>query len=167
MADYITKIHTIDGDKQIDYNALANLPDIDSIMKVDDTLTQDGFAADAKTTGDAIDSVRTNINQVSDTIVDLSNIISANYDESIIGLSIDGTTVTCIKGDGSTYSFETQDTNTTHSLGTDTTTGLTKLYATIGSAEDGTMTQKAIKTELDKKVGVVMNDATNTLIFTI
>lgn len=26
MADYITKIRTIDGDKQIDYNALANLP---------------------------------------------------------------------------------------------------------------------------------------------
>jgi len=27
MSDYITKIRTIDGDKQIDYNALANLPD--------------------------------------------------------------------------------------------------------------------------------------------
>lgn len=124
-------------------------------------------AADAKETTKAIESVQTNIDQVSDTVADLSNIISVNYDESIIGLSIDGTTVTCIKGDGSTYSFETQDTNTTYSLGTDTTTGLTKLYATIGSAEDGTMTQKAIKTELDKKVGVVMNNATNTLIFTI
>ena len=91
----------------------------------------------------------------------------ADYNESIIGLSIDGTTITYIKGDGSTHTFETQDTNTTYSLGTDEVTGLTKLYATTGSAEDGTMTQKAIKTELDKKVGVTMDDSANTLIFTI
>lgn len=32
MADYITKVRTIDGDKQIDYNALANLPDLDQIQ---------------------------------------------------------------------------------------------------------------------------------------
>lgn len=103
-------------------------------------------------------------------ITDLSDAfdaITANYNESIIGLSVDGTTVTYIKGDGSVHTFETQDTNTTYSLGTDTTTGLTKLYATIGNAEDGTMTQKAIKTELDKKVGVTIDNAQNTLIFTI
>ena len=93
------------------------------------------------------------------------NVVDANYDESIIGLSVSGTTVTYIKGDGSVHTFETQDTNTTYSLGTDQYTGLTKLYATIGSAEDGTMTQKAIKTELDKKVGVRLNN--NTLVFTI
>ena len=28
MADYITAIRTAEGDKQIDYNALANLPDL-------------------------------------------------------------------------------------------------------------------------------------------
>ena len=28
MADFITKIRTLEGDKQIDYNALANLPDL-------------------------------------------------------------------------------------------------------------------------------------------
>lgn len=28
MADYVTKVRTADGDKQIDYNALANLPDL-------------------------------------------------------------------------------------------------------------------------------------------
>ena len=99
-------------------------------------------------------------------VVDLTSAISTNYDESIIGLSVDGTTVTYIKGDGSVHTFETQDTNTTYSLGTDTVTGLTKLYATTGSAEDGTMTQKAIKTELDKKVGVEVNNTTKTLIFT-
>lgn len=87
--------------------------------------------------------------------------------ETIIGLSVDGRTVTYIKGDGSVHSFETQDNDTTYSLGTDEVTGLTKLYATTGSAEDGTMTQKAIKTELDKKVGVKADDATGTLIFTV
>ena len=92
--------------------------------------------------------------------------VDENYSETIIGLSVDGTTVTYIKGDGSKHTFETQDTNTTYSLGTDTETGRTKLYATTGAAEDGTMTQKAIKTELDKKVGVEVNSATNTLIFT-
>jgi hypothetical protein len=101
-------------------------------------------------------------------VTDLSgafDAMEANYNESIIGLSVDGQTVTYIKGDGSTHTFVTQDTNTTYSLGTDETTGLTKLYATTGSAEDGTMTQKAIKTELDKKVGVSVNSTQ--LIFTI
>lgn len=95
------------------------------------------------------------------------NVVSANYSESIIGLSVDGQVVTYIKGDGSRHTFVTQDTDTTYSIGTDTTTGLTKLYATTGSAEDGTMTQKAIKTELEKKVGVTVDDANGTLIFTI
>ena len=52
--------------------------------------------------------------------------VDENYSETIIGLSVDGTTVTYIKGDGSEHTFETQDTNTTYSLGTDTETGLTK-----------------------------------------
>ena len=98
---------------------------------------------------------------------ELSNTLSTNYDESIIGLSIDGTIITYIKGDGSVHTFETQDTNTTYSLGTDEVTGLTKLYATTGNAEDGTMTQKAIKTELDKKVGVTVDSSQDTLVFTI
>ena len=92
--------------------------------------------------------------------------VRVNYNETIIGLSVDGTTVTYIKGDGTVHTFETQDTNTTYSLGTDEKTGLTKLYATTGSAEDGTMTQKAIQTELDKKVGVEVDISTGTLVFT-
>lgn len=107
------------------------------------------------------------IDEIASTVVDLSNTVSANYDESIIGLSVDGQTITYIKGDGSVHTIITQDTNTEYFLGTDETTGLTKLYATVGSAEDGTMTQKAIKTELDKKVGVAIDDTQNTLIFTI
>lgn len=97
----------------------------------------------------------------------VDNVASANYDESIIGLSVDGQVITYIKGDGSQHTIITQDTNTTYSLATDEVTGLTKLYATIGSAEDGTMTQKAIKTELDKKVGVDIDDSNDMLIFTI
>ena len=93
--------------------------------------------------------------------------LETNYNESIIALSVDGRTVTYVKGDGSTHTFETQDNDTTYSLGTDKVTGLTKLYATTGNAEDGTMTQKAIKTELDKKVGVNIDSTTNTLIFTV
>lgn len=93
--------------------------------------------------------------------------LESAYKENIIGLSIEGRTVTYIKGDGTSHSFETQDNDTTYSLGTDEETGLTKLYATTGNAEDGTMTQKAIKTELDKKVGVKADDATGTLIFTV
>ena len=98
---------------------------------------------------------------------DLQSDILVNYNESIIGLSVDGQVVTYIKGDGSVHTIVTQDTDTTYSLGTDQVTGLTKLYATTGSAEDGTMTQRAIKTELDKKVGVTIDATQNALIFTI
>lgn len=35
MADYITTIRTIDGDRQIDYNALANLPDLSEKSNID------------------------------------------------------------------------------------------------------------------------------------
>ena len=89
-----------------------------------------------------------------------------DFNESIIGLSVDGTTVTYVKADGSVHSFETQDTDTTYSLGTDEVTGLTKLYATTGYAEDGTMTQKAITDELDDKVEVTLNHDEELLIFT-
>lgn len=107
------------------------------------------------------------IDEVSETLDVLSGSVSTNYNESVIALSVDGTTVTYIKGDGSVHTFETQDTNTTYSLATDENSGLTKLYATTGNAEDGTMTQKAIKTELDKKVGVSMDENSDTLVFVI
>jgi hypothetical protein len=128
-----------------------NLLDKPELVELSSDLASSGKAADSKVTGD--------------TIAGVLQTATNNYNESIIGLSVDGQTVTYIKGDGSTHTFVTQDTNTTYSLGTDETTGLTKLYATTGSAEDGTMTQKAIKTELDKKVGVSVNSTQ--LIFTI
>lgn len=42
-------------------------------------------------------------------------------------------------------------TNTTYSVGTASTAGITKLYTGTGTATDGTMTQSAIKTALDSK----------------
>jgi hypothetical protein len=101
------------------------------------------------------------------TIVDvLPFSLTSDPNENIIALEIAGTTITYTKADGSTHSFETQDTNTEYFLGTDEITGLTKLYSSLGENEDGTMTQKAIKTELDKKVGVTTSDDLHRLIFT-
>lgn len=69
----------------------------------------------------------------------------------IKGLSVNGRTITYTKGDGTTGSITTQDTNTTYSTGTASTSGLTKLYTGTGTATDGTMTQAAIKSALDGK----------------
>ena len=53
MAEFITKIRTDEGDKQIDYNALANLPTTDT------TLSVSGKAADAQAVGEALDTMAT------------------------------------------------------------------------------------------------------------
>jgi hypothetical protein len=84
--------------------------------------------------------------------------------------SASGKTVTFTKGDGSTFSITTQDSNTTYATGTTSTAGLTKLYTTTGTATDGTMTQKAIKSQLDGKLSTsgaaasakVLNNSTST-----
>lgn len=66
MSDYIKKIRTTTGDKQIDYTALANLPD----LTVDSTLSRSGKAADAKVIGDKIKAIETQL--------DSSNRVFAN-----------------------------------------------------------------------------------------
>lgn len=66
----------------------------------------------------------------------------------IKGLSVSGKTITYTKGDGTTGTITTQDTNTTYSVGTASALGLTKLYTGTGTATDGTMTQAAINTAL-------------------
>ena len=68
MVDYVTKIRTRDGDKKIDYNGLANLPDIPS---VDESLLNQGDAADAKVTGDKIAELK---NETSELKSDISNL---------------------------------------------------------------------------------------------
>ena len=60
MSEYITRILTSKGEKQINYESLANLP------KSDKTLSQEGSFADAKITGEKItklDDAKLNINQ--------------------------------------------------------------------------------------------------------
>ena len=47
--------------------------------------------------------------------------------------------------------IELTDDNTTYSTGTSTAPGLTKLYTSVGTATDGTMTQAAMKSALDGK----------------
>ena len=69
----------------------------------------------------------------------------------IKGLSVSGKTITYTKGDGTTGTITTQDTNTTYSTGTASALGLTKLYTGTGTATDGTMTQNAINTALNGK----------------
>ena len=88
--------------------------------------------------------------------------VEENYDSSVIAMNydIETNTITYITGDGVSHSFVVQDKDTTYTLATDEITGLTKLYAITGSAEDGTMTQKAITEQLNKKVGVSLNGET-------
>lgn len=50
------------------------------------------------------------------------------------------------------YTISATDNNTVYGVGTDTTEGLTKLYTATGEAQDGTMTQAAIKVALDGKL---------------
>ena len=74
--------------------------------------------------------------------------ISTTY---IKALSVSGRTITYTKGDGTTGTITTQDTNTTYSTGNATTAGIGKLYTATGTAVDGSMTQNAITTALNGK----------------
>ena len=76
------------------------------------------------------------------------NNIQATYVKSV---TCSGRTITITKGNGTTTSFQTQDTNTTYSTGTSATAGLTKLYTSTGNSTDGTMTRTAITSALNGK----------------
>ena len=67
--------------------------------------------------------------------------INTTYIKSI---TYSGHTVTVTKGNGTTSTFDTADNNTTYVTGTETTSGLTKLYGSSGTSTDGTMTRAAI-----------------------
>lgn len=73
MADYINKIRTTEGDKPVNYEALANKPtslpasDVEAWAKKtapDTTLSNSGEAADAKVTGDKISNIEGNISNI-------------------------------------------------------------------------------------------------------
>ena len=90
--------------------------------------------------------------------------IQNQYNQTITGLFINGRKITYMTGDGKLHTFINED-NSIYSLGTDQKTGLTKIYKTTGSNEDGTMTQKAITAELLKKTEVSLDADQHTLIF--
>ena len=81
-----------------------------------------------------------------------SQTITSTYIKS---LSVSGRTITYTKGDNTTGSITTQDTNTTYGVGTSTYSGTTKLYTTTGSNTDGTMTQKAISVHFPTEDSIV------------
>jgi hypothetical protein len=96
----------------------------------------------------------------------LFELVMSNHNQSIIALNCDYNKgiVEYWTGDGQRHTFDIVDKDTTYKLATDKESGLVKLYAITGNAEDGTMTQKAISDELKKKVGVKLEN--NKLVFT-
>jgi hypothetical protein len=76
------------------------------------------------------------------------NSVSGNYSKAVIAMSIEDNIITYYTVDGQKHTMEIEE----YPLGTPTIEGLTKLYATTGQATDGTMTQKAITDELNKKL---------------
>ena len=76
--------------------------------------------------------------------------IDTNY---IKNVTVDGQVVTFTRGDGSTFSIITQDTNIdTYGPGTSATLGFTKLYYTLGTNIDGTINQKSLTNFLNNKL---------------
>ena len=75
----------------------------------------------------------------------------------IKSVGINGKVITFTKGDGSTFTITTQDSNTTYATGNTANTGLTKLYTTTGTNTDGSIRQKELSTILtdlsDNKLG--------------
>lgn len=91
---------------------------------------------------------KTGINRLPDNIKDIFEVVEK---QSILAFETNHATglITYITMDGIKHTFP-----------------IAKLYGTTGDNEDGTMTQKAITEELNKKVGVQVDNSTNTLIFT-
>lgn len=67
MADYIKRIRTESGDLQIDYAALANLPQSDT------TLTKSGSFADAKIVGNKIKELNEDIQEMNAGVTETSS----------------------------------------------------------------------------------------------
>jgi hypothetical protein len=88
---------------------------------------------------------------------------AVDYNETIADIKIEGTVLSYTKGNGATNSYDIQD--TTYAQATAEILGLVKLYGTTGQNTDGTMTQKAITDELNKKVS--LNISNSTLVFSI
>ena len=90
----------------------------------DTNTTYAAMSADELTTGTATTS-RTMTAKV------VSDYVKAKTDDKITGLSVNGKIITYTKGDGTTGTITTQDTNTTYSAATSSALGLVKTGANI------------------------------------
>lgn len=104
--------------------------------------------------------------ELPDDVKSLYGLVEKNKNQSVIGLSINRPAgkITATLGNGESYVIPIVDKADQFWLASDSNSGLIKLYFKPGNNEDGTMTQKAITAELDKKVGVKID--ADTLIFT-
>ena len=83
MSEYITRIRTEQGDKQIDYNFLANLP------QSDPTLAQSGKFADAKVVGDKIKSITDDVTQLNNEMQELNDGVGSSFESHINSTATD------------------------------------------------------------------------------
>ena len=82
MAEYITRVRTSSGIKQIDYESLANKP---TVPEIDTTLTISGRAADAKAVGDKLKTIQSDINSVSlSTFGVTATVTELNYMDGVV-----------------------------------------------------------------------------------
>lgn len=104
MATLVTRIRTDDGDSQIDYNALANLP------KSDTTLTQSGEFADAKVTGTEISKLNEAVGKkASLEYVESLNAADTTYVNEQLALKADKTYVDSLNAADTSYVNEQLD----------------------------------------------------------
>lgn len=76
-----------------------------------------------------------------------------DYNKSVISMHVDGNEVEYQTADGEWHKItHVGHEDVTFSIGDSEFPGLTKLYATTGTWEDGSLTVKAVSEELDKKV---------------
>lgn len=101
-------------------------------------------SSDTKTIKDIVDNKLNKTDNAASATKATQDINGNPIDGYIYGLSVSGKVITITRGNGTTDTILTQDTNTTYDVGTASILGLTKLYTGTGNATDGTITQKAI-----------------------
>ena len=95
MAEYITKIRTMNGDLQYDYNSLYDKPESDT------QLEKSGAFADAQVVGNKIKSINTQLNTINSQITEIKNSTHVHSANDITSgtLSVDRLpTIPIIKG---------------------------------------------------------------------
>lgn len=149
MATYITKIRTESGDMQIDYNALANLPDLPTPESI-------GAASEKHTHsyGELTDTptIPTKTSELEND----SSFITA-YENTTYTLTKSGSTITLTGSDGSKTSVTDADTNTTYSL---SSFGITATATELNYMDGVT---SAVQTQLNAKAASSHNHSASNI----